>query len=773
MNRSDIVDLFDIGDWTVRPAIGRLQRPGRRVTVEPRVMDVLVCLARHAGEVVSADRLVAEVWQGAIVSDAPLYQCLAKLRKALDDDAHHPRYIQTVRKRGYRLIAPVELHAGPRRDDIGHAAATARRRLLVALAFLLVTGPFVLLGISDASMTRPTLGTVLERFDSIAVLPFVDMSEKGDQQYFGDGIAEELIHRLATLPGIRVVARTSSFSFRQSTEGAIRIGESLGADVLLEGSVRRSGDRWRITAQLVSTADGYHVWSQVYELTVADTFAIQSRIAASVANYLQTGERAATAIRRAWTANGEAAEAYYLGTYHMHKRRAGALVRAIAYFEKALGHDPGFALAYAGLARAHFLSSDLRYGDVPDEQALASMQASLDSALALNEDIVDVHLLLAGIALDRGAPADAERAALHAISLSPGSADAHQVYAMVLAHTGRSEAALKTSEQAVRLDPLSPVQRMNLATEYVRIGRFDLAVDEVTTAAELDPSWHAPWFGLARLSSVRGELARTVETGRKASTAEGPQARWAPSSGFLVAQAQIDLGDFDGASATLNRIAPRHPWHHWRLANSRVQLLLAQRRDNEAAALLKDRIKSTAATVEVYCAAGLFYAVMGDDRAALAMFDAARQQSVTAMLDDSMLDWGYLPAAQLARVYQASGLRSEATMLLDAGARHLDSKTRDSPGFAAHLYVRASLEALHGNDTAASAALAAAVDAGWRKLWLVERDPVFASWRHRPAYGAIVERMRALIDREKSLLAAAPPDRHSQNAMHDRSIVDP
>ena len=217
---------FTVGEWTVEPDIGRILRNGESTELEPRVMDLLVYLAEHAGKTVSTDDLALKVWAGRAVTDQPVYQGIAQLRKALDDEARHPRYIATITKKGYRLIAPVgDADAEP----IGLLPQPRQQsRFLVPVISLFLAGTYMFFSSSDVSVSRERAIPSIIEYGSIAVLPFVDMSEDGSQQYLGDGLAEELIHRIAAVPDVKVVARTSSFSFRESVLDVREIGERLG-----------------------------------------------------------------------------------------------------------------------------------------------------------------------------------------------------------------------------------------------------------------------------------------------------------------------------------------------------------------------------------------------------------------------------------------------------------------------------------------------------------------------------------------------------------------
>ena len=440
---------FTVGEWTVEPDIGRIRRNEESHELEPRVMDLLVYLADRAGETVSTDDLAETVWAGRAVTDQPVYQGIAQLRKALDDDSRNPKYIVTVTKKGYRLIAEV---GGVEADVVAAGSQLQPRqqpRILVPIVSLFLAGSYLFFSSSDVSVSREGGNPVPSAYGSIAVLPFVDMSEDGSQQYLGDGIAEEMIHRIAAVPDVRVVARTSSFSFRDNQTDVQSIGDQLGADVILEGSVRRSGDRLRITAQLVNAADGYHIWSQTFEPAVSDTFIVQDQIANRVTHLLRTGYQGEKLPARSWTQSSEAADAYYLGMFHMHKRRAASLDKALKYLQLAVTHDPQFALAYAGLSKAYFLASDERFGTVPDAEAMEQSRAATQIAQSLDNRLPEVLEQMANYASDRGDLDEAEALIRQAIEINPNYAPAYKVLGFWLGQTERFDESLSALRKAV------------------------------------------------------------------------------------------------------------------------------------------------------------------------------------------------------------------------------------------------------------------------------------------------------------------------------------
>ena len=241
-------DDLRVGSWLVAPSLNSISCQGKTVRLEPKVMGVLLCLAGHPGETRTKEQLFQAVWPHTVVTEDVLKRCIAELRRAFKDDARNPHIIETISKRGYRLVAPVNVPA---------TAATA-------------------------APTESTVG------DSIVVLPFLNMSADPENEYFADGMTEEIIDALAQIPELRVVARTSAYCFKGKHIDLRVVGEQLRVRTVLEGSVRRAGNRLRVTAQLVNTANGFHLWSERYDREIKDVFAIQEEIARAIAQRLAT-----------------------------------------------------------------------------------------------------------------------------------------------------------------------------------------------------------------------------------------------------------------------------------------------------------------------------------------------------------------------------------------------------------------------------------------------------------------------------------------------------
>ncbi len=268
-----------IGDWLVNPLSGEIARGEERVRLEARAMRLLLCLAEKPGEVVSIDSLLNQVWSGVVVTPDSVYQAVAALRRLLGDDAKQPAYIVTVPRLGYRLVAPVQSHVDA--PPAPARAPTRSRAYAVALAILLGVGALTYYLIAPRTTAGPKIA------QTIAVLPFLDLTDSMNEEPFADGMTEELIHKLSKVPGLRVPAPTASFYFKGKQLPVAEIARALHVTYVLDGSVRKSGETLRVAARLLRADDGYVVWSETYDRPVDDKLMVQDDIAGEVTSALR------------------------------------------------------------------------------------------------------------------------------------------------------------------------------------------------------------------------------------------------------------------------------------------------------------------------------------------------------------------------------------------------------------------------------------------------------------------------------------------------------
>jgi len=485
MNVPDEIALR-IGAWRVDPALDEISRDGTTVKLEPRTMRLLVCLARHAGQAVSVEQLLDEVWKDVIVTPNSVYQAVATLRRLLGDDPRNPTYVANVLRRGYRLLAPAVPWTEPQTaqsSDSSTAAAEA----------------------STPLKSGPMTGLMTDR--SIAVLPFVDMSAQQDHGYFADGMAEEVVNLLAKVPGIRVIGRMACSRFKGTSETLQKIGCLLGAAYAVEGSVRRSGDRLRITAQLSDTRDGSHLWSGTFENNFDDVFRIQDQVAAGLVRALQVAV-GADLPSRPIPNSAVGYDLYQRGRQALDRFDKPGFESAAGYFEQALALDPTARRAAESLALVHIYMAE--WGYAPPREGFERARNSCERVLKLEPNSGMAYAQLALIHAvhdwDWTAAVDKIKRALGLDPRDPGILVTASIIQLAL---GQLDEAASFVNAASALDPLGPVSHGALGTIYHRSGRLTEAETEFRRALQVSPTYlWAHWsLGTVLLTAGRFEEA--------------------------------------------------------------------------------------------------------------------------------------------------------------------------------------------------------------------------------------------------------------------------
>jgi TolB-like protein/DNA-binding winged helix-turn-helix (wHTH) protein/Tfp pilus assembly protein PilF len=499
------------GVFEVDLRAGELRRKGLQVKLQEQPFRVLAMLLDHAGEVVTREELQTKLWPADTIVDFDhgLNKAINKVRKALGDSAENPRFVETVGRRGYRFIAEAVVAEGtpldrsepaiedspatiePDRVDFEGKPA-ARKRLpwrlggttsTFALGLVLV----ILLGWMLRLRSRPSI-----EIQSLAVLPLESLSSDASQEYFADGMTDELITDLAQISALRVISRTSVMPYKRARKPLAQIARELNVDAVVEGTVLRSGDRVRITAQLIEVSADKHIWSQSYESDLRDTLAVQNKVARAIADQIRinlTPQEQAT-LKNVKVVNPEAYESYLKGRYFWNKRTADGLKAAVAYFDQAIESDPNYARAYAGLADSYALMGDWQYGVLAPKEALPRAEAAAMKALELDSTLGEAHVSLAftldGFDWDWGS---ADREFKRALELSPGYATAHHWYAWHLALVGRNAEAIAEMKRAQKLDPLSLIISADLAELLVIAHSYDESIVESRKTIDMDPNF--------------------------------------------------------------------------------------------------------------------------------------------------------------------------------------------------------------------------------------------------------------------------------------------
>ena len=486
-----------MGSWLVEPDKNLISRDGHAQRLENRLMQTLLFLAENQGRVVKRSQFFDSVWQGRVVNEEALSRAISLLRSALQDDARTPQYVKTVPGVGYCLISSVEPLSGVAPQPPVQSEAQA---------------------------------------NSIAVLPFVNLSDDPDNEYFSDGVSEEILNALANVSHFKVVGRTSSFAFKNKHEDIRVIGQSLGVSHVLEGSVRKSGNRIRTTAQLISTSDGYHLWSQTYDHDLQDIFAVQDEISGAVTSALKL-ELLGAAPKVAET-TPDAYAAHLRGTFLLRSGELPALEKAVDAFKQALEHDPTYAPTWTALADTYWYQ--VSYGVLPRARGIGLADEACDRALELDGELVDALSCKANLCAAFHMDWSGSQSAINkALALSPGNARALLQAGNLAGTLGKFDESIAHLQHAISVDPLNITGHIWLALVLLAMDRLDEAEDTIVRAINLNPRRVVVNLVLARVAMARGDFEAAYER-----VLHEPEGFWRDCG---IVTVQFAAGNFDEA----------------------------------------------------------------------------------------------------------------------------------------------------------------------------------------------------------------------------------
>jgi len=542
-----------------------LRKKGIKVKLQGQPFLILVTLLTHPGEVVSREELRRKLWpDNAFVDfDHGLGTAINKLREVLGDSAENPRFIETLPRQGFRFIAPTEI-IGPSEvvpvvDEVAHNSrdlatedptptkdllqtglsndTAVRERpqrslawTMSAIAIILV--PAILLVWTFHPWSRQPF---IVR--SLAVLPLENLSADASQDYFSDGMTDELITTLGKLSELRVISRTSVMTYKGVHKRLPQIAQELNVDAVVEGTVLRSGNQVRITAQLIQASTDKHLWAESYEGELRDTLTLQNKVARAIAEQIRIKlSPREDELKAAPVLNHEAYENYLKGRYFWNKRTGDGLKKAIEYFNQAIEKDPTYAQAYSGLADSYALMGDWEYGLLAPKDAFSKAKRAATKALELDNALGEAHTSLA-FCLDvfDWDWASAEREYRRAIELSPSYATAHHWYAWHLIVTGRNSEAIAEMRRAESLDPLSLIVSADMADLLLVARLFDQSAQQSRKTIEMDPRFALGHYQLGQSFVQRRMYKEAIDELRKAIALSGGNTTFASGLSYVYA----------------------------------------------------------------------------------------------------------------------------------------------------------------------------------------------------------------------------------------------
>jgi TolB-like protein/DNA-binding winged helix-turn-helix (wHTH) protein/Tfp pilus assembly protein PilF len=740
---------------------GKLLGSGGEIRLRPKAFEVLRYLVVHHGRLVPREELLDAVWGQVVVTDDSLTQCLIEIRKALGPAGR--RIVRTVHRRGYMLDVPVSSLA----DDAARQATAAPpdgppparpqppprwgafAALLAALALFVLAVPYWGVGSRDVeapvSAARPQLETLP---NSIAVLPFTDLSPEQDQAYFADGISEEILSRLSGFGELKVIARTSSFAFKNSSYDVPRLTSLLGVEYLLDGSVRKDGQALRITAQLMDRS-GLQVWNGAFDRDLSEIFAIQAEIAEAVATSIMPHIVPPPPDQR--LPDIEAYQHYLVGREIVRQRLHRQMKAAIEQLDRAIAIDPDFADAYAERGVAWLLA----VGDTLDDTGVAVEHAEkdLDTALRLAPGLARAlaaqSLLLNYRDFSAWADGGGERILREALLSDPTLVDARAWLAKaVRIQEGRTAEAHRELEKAVPLDPLSPRVNFDLARYESYRGDFAAAEARLLRLMELPRPADIIYWGLWRLYVDSGRMAQAMaitQQYHRDDAGQGSASVGLPYS--FVRDTYALVGAWERAEQWQDHFEREYPDNPL-LRFDRASILVLQGRHQEALGLMRDTLAAHNLDVDA-----LFFNFAMDLAYVLAV-NGAYEESIRILeaLDlpitvtegikaHQWLAWTHQQAGQSARAAELLGILDHQFMLLQA-----EGYLRSPETIALH-----ALNALLSGDAPiAVERLQQAVDAGWRDYYRAMHDPRWAPLRENPRFVALMAVVKQDLDLQRA-----------------------
>ncbi len=712
-------------------------------------MAVLMFLASQPETVVSRGDILDHAWPGATISDEVLSRAIYRARQHLGDSGREAHLIVTIPKKGYRLTVEPDYRG---RNNPVHPERSAW-----ILRFWPIIVAAVGIGISlaiwmesetrtsGADSTRtPTPVTRAPAIQSkIAVLPFQNLSGESDKEYFSDGLTEELLNALSQMDSLGVIARTSSFVFKNSNESAVSIGEKLDVDHILQGSVRFDGEEFRVVTYLIDASADTTIWSRTYSGNLDDIFSVQDEITTAIARSLEV-ELASAYTQAALlppTTSTEAYKLYLEGRYYFHRRNAGALREAVEFFLQAVDTDSQYALAYIGLADSYMLLS--QYGDMPLEEATKLAFEAVSRAIEISPDLMEAHASLGLVHLHNGEYDIAADELRRAASSNPDYVMAHVWLGRALWGQMLFSQALAAYERALKLDPHSPIVNMNVGMALSMAGRFDEAQEHLRRCIEIDPGFANGHWALAYSLRSSGKTAEAVQAYRNAAN----HGLMSAGSSAQLLFAYLDLGELSKAAEELENLmgmSKGREGSYWSLI-AQMGLFEASGSIDERQSYLEDLLRSRPDDIKLNFELMLTMTLKSDAAGALQVLKRLNLDD-PQVRDALFFIWdaeaGYLNAVTVANVYRGVNLVDDASSMLEEAEVFLADVRRrgiNSPGTD---YLEATILCMKQDNEGALRALERAISRGWRSAWWAEIDPNLEPLRRDPGFAGAMQNLR-------------------------------
>jgi len=707
---------FLLGKWLVCISEGTISCSGEKRRLEPKALSVLMVLAEAGGVLVSREELLDAVWYNQVVGDDVINSNIAALRKALGDDRKTDRFIQTVPKKGYKLVKDIQWLEAEDEGSVSGATTQTIKSLSSAFNWRLYLPLALILLIVVSVIVKQPQGEVIPAGDdfSIAVLPFDVFGADPDLGYFADGLAEEMLHQLVTNPNLKVMARSASFKYRGSEKSLSTIAEELKVKYLIEGSVRIHDEELRVTVQLIDARNNFHLWSRVFDDSSGELFKIQQQVGVAVSDMLNI-----TATTKKITPNREHPESeqaykyFVMAQAHM---KVGNYEESLSLFKQALALSPAYALAYVGKAANYLLLYQYRHID--KQAAVSAATLALEEALLLDPDLAEAYATRGLMYTYLKQYDKAEQLYLKALELNPNLRLAHHNLAFMLWQQSRYKEAVKHAEIAQETDPLSAPTFFILGDSLASLAEFEKAIALYQHCQKVLPDSVACRAGLANLYQITGEMDKARVNLELSASVSEPGNFWHNNT---YASYLIHEGHFESAATILDEMALKNPVDYFLL---RTRWLAALARDDmdEYINLIDRLAKQFPEDMDVHKFQAVIAYWQQDYELAVKLYEKTLADSPRFMFNLWDYSDGMSHAVNLVVSYDKTGRQKEKQQLLMQIEKHFNSFPDGFSTIPGGDYIRAQYDRLLGN-TNSSEQLLEQLQQSWALKWLPQKDP--------------------------------------------------
>lgn len=747
------------GGWILDRRSGELSRDGVVLRLQVQPLQILEELLTHAGELVTREQLISRLWpKGVVDFDTGLNSAMRKLRIALGDDADTPRFIETIPRRGYRLVCPIDIGVAQDTDSLhvsARASTSAPQFRMVAFqppsptdqpaslrVGVILSVLMFLVSVVAWQLVGRSTPTIQPQTNSIVVLPFMDLSLEQRDQPFCDGLTEELSNWLSHLPNLKVVARTSAFAFKGKSQDVREIGKQLGVTHVLEGSCRRAGNDVRVTAQLTSASDGFHLWSKSFVMPLSNILQVEDAISRGVAEGLRV--QLAPTTSEMWAArqpeHSDALELYLIARHHYRERTEADNQRAMDFYRRAIESDRTFALAYIGLAEAHINEIYISKRKVAEVSTKAL--PLLEEAKRLRPNLPELFAAEGWLQMELADYDKASTLLTRAIEMNPSDAASRKYLAEVSGREGRLVDAVEHYSRAVELDPLDFILYVRKCIALQGTREFIDAAAQCDRAAELQPKSFWPYLAKSWLAQNQGRLDSALDQASAAIALNPSLSMLAEEKGNL----EILFGLDDAARTTFEQD---------KAATATTQALRHARvlqRSGDSSALESHLAKLPASAdmtfdelIELLRLQHGAGATQGAVQT-LARLKSSPDYANPNLIAPQYIRSEYSPALYVGAVEYELGNRQEGERLLGQLLSTLDRFEKNGAEWNGLYALRAQALAVLGRSDEAIVALQRAISLGWRASRRAALDGYFRGLESRNDYRKIGRNVEALVD---------------------------